>query len=546
MATIKEKPTKTKRRISELKEAKKSENSLWPLTIFLAKETITETQFLDQTDKPKKKSISIGGKVIGTLYYKASFKKEPRWLDFFESSVDKEEMGIFNAHSSAALIVTVDDRLFAVTFGFGRTLLCPAAYETRFGLKVALNCIDPKVIRCIDRQIFEGVTRNVREQVSLRSGIEEFGLDVEKDMLRAVVGSPRDSAFGTQLSGIDALFATVRTDLKGLPDLLKQYYDKSQDDSYKKDFPWVDNISEERDKEKIEELQNKLVGEINSSNFERKWLAPPDLLDWNDFGGFRFGKDDRRELLSELTFQSYFDYARDPDELTLERLKSTHVSLISESTSVEKRKWPLFKCIYAELEDGETTYILNNGCWYKIDNDFVGSVNADVDNIMESACPRLPCPATIHEEEYNKKLAKHIPGAACMDRKTISHGGGRSSIEFCDVITPNKQLIHVKPYSGSGTLSHLFSQGVVSGELFVQDAEFRKKLNKILPKEFKLEKPLIRPRATEYEVAYFIISEESETALTLPFFSRITIRNAKRRLEAFGFKVTLSKVQRES
>ncbi|MBF0410969.1 MAG: TIGR04141 family sporadically distributed protein [Candidatus Riflebacteria bacterium] len=527
------------------KKDSKVELPLWPLSVFLAKEDVSETSLLDPNKDLEKLEISLSGKKLGTFYYLKSTDKKPNWLKFFEDKIDPEKMPIFNAHSSAVFLVPVKKRLFALTFGHGRSLLQPLYYETRFGLKVALNCIDPKEIRSIDRQVFEGLPRHVREQGSQKSEITDFGLNVERDLLRAVDGIPKDSSLGTKLAGIDALFSNVRIDLKGVPNLLQMYLEKSEETTYKKDFPWVDNITEERDKAKIVDLQKILVEEIKGKNFDKKWLAPPEIIDWKDFGGFRYGKDTRRDLLAELDFESYADYLVDLDDLTVEKLKHASVSLISGSSDVELVKWSLFKCIYAEIEDNGATYILNNGSWYKIDNDFVSEVDSIVQKIPSSSCLKIDCEKNWVEKDYNKHLAKHISGAFVMDRKNIQFGGGNSKIEFCDVFTPQNHLIHVKPYSGSSTLSHLFSQGAVSGELFIRDSKFRKQVRNKLSPILRSKIPEIKPQGSKYEVAFFIIQKKSKS-LSLPFFSKVTLKNVKERLEAFDYKVTLTKVDRKT
>ncbi|MCD4705514.1 TIGR04141 family sporadically distributed protein, partial [bacterium] len=50
-----------------------------------------------------------------------------------------------------------------------------------------------------------------------------------------------------------------------------------------------------------------------------------------------------------------------------------------------------------------------------------------------------------------------------------------------------------------------------------------------------------KPKSSEYEIIYAIISK-SEKDLDIPFFSKINIRNAKRRLETFGYSVSLLKI----
>jgi uncharacterized protein (TIGR04141 family) len=132
-----------------------------------------------------------------------------------------------------------------------------------------------------------------------------------------------------------------------------------------------------------------------------------------------------------------------------------------------------------------------------------------------------------------------------MDADLISHGGGHSSIEFCDLLTSDKKLVHIKRYGGSSQLSHLFSQGVVSGELFVSDEGFREKLNEKLPAAHKLADIHARPNATEYEIVFGVISK-SNNPLEIPFFSKVSLRNARRRLEGYGYMVSKKKIENQS
>lgn len=124
----------------------------------------------------------------------------------------------------------------------------------------------------------------------------------------------------------------------------------------------------------------------------------------------------------------------------------------------------------------------------------------------------------------------------------IYYGGGKSSIEFCDVYSPDRKLIHMKRYGGSSVLSHLFSQGVVSATAFVRDEAFRKEVNKHLPSRMKLKNTRSRPNAADYEIAYMVTSR-SLKPLWLPFFSRVTLRNAQMQLASFDYNVTLTKVR---
>ncbi len=131
-----------------------------------------------------------------------------------------------------------------------------------------------------------------------------------------------------------------------------------------------------------------------------------------------------------------------------------------------------------------------------------------------------------------------------MDRKNINYGGGSSSVEFCDVYdTEKKAFMHIKNYYGSSALSHLFAQGRVSGQLFLSDPKFRKKVKE---KEPSLPfDPDTNPSPSDYKIIFGIISE-SENDLNLPFFSKVNFKNERNLLNTFGFKgVYLTKIKRK-
>jgi uncharacterized protein (TIGR04141 family) len=268
-------------------------------------------------------------------------------------------------------------------------------------------------------------------------------------------------------------------------------------------------------------------------------MAVPEVVDWSDVKGFRYLRAKRGDLNPDLDMADFLKVVQKP--ITSDTLKEP-VFMISSSTDDEMDRWSAFQCTYAEVALGEEIYVLNNGKWYRIASSFTKQVQSDFDSVARSAIALPEC-TVAREEDYNKSAVAALPGACCMDRKLISYGGGHSSIEFCDILTTKKQMIHVKRYGGSSVLSHLFAQGTVSGEAFVSDPDFRKKLNAKLPEAHKLANTLAQPDAREYEVIYGIISD-SESPLDIPFFSKVNLRYARRRLASMGYKVAIKKIRR--
>lgn len=157
--------------------------------------------------------------------------------------------------------------------------------------------------------------------------------------------------------------------------------------------------------------------------------------------------------------------------------------------------------------------------------------------------PELPEYSDSSEHAYCQRVAAaHSDTYALMDGKTIPIGGGYNKIEFCDLYTPDQNLIHIKRYAASSVLSHLFSQGVVSGESFRMDGSFRKAVNDLLPVSYKLSEPAKAPDTSAYRIIFAVISDQPSRSLTLPFFSRVNLKHAAMRLQGYGYNVALAKI----
>lgn len=122
----------------------------------------------------------------------------------------------------------------------------------------------------------------------------------------------------------------------------------------------------------------------------------------------------------------------------------------------------------------------------------------------------------------------------------LHHGGGRSQIEPCDLLTRDRRLIHTKRYGGSSVLSDLFAQGYVASELLAEDSEYRQKVRAKLPDAIKHLIPADQIDPARYMIVYAIVGrspEGRELAELLPFFSRVNLYRTVQRLKRLGYKV---------
>ncbi len=470
-----------------------------PLTVFLVRAGVTDPdRILEDRRSLKHIEIRNAKGFLGSLYVQESFVNQPRWVRFFAKAVNPRDIPAKTSGSAALLLIQSKKQVYALSFGHGKNLLAPGIVDERFGLRTVLNSINPERIRSIDRRTFEAISRLSREQLSRESTIGNFGLDVGRDLLRAVAGTPLDQTLGTRFSGMDALSVSAPVTLDGLVDLLERYRELSDRSDYRKKYEWVDNMAEVRDRLVLEKLDKALVRKIRRSETEKIWLAPPEIVSWYNIRAFAY------------------------------------------RSAEEVDRWPIRACLMAELEYDGKLYLLSDGTWFRIDSDFAAGIDRVVDNIPPITIP-LQSYNDADEGAYITRMAGANNTLAIMHEKTLPGGPGRDRIEMCDLYGRNRILLHIKRYGPSSVLSHLFAQGLVSAQLLSGDANFRRLANAELPHTHRFVDPdsPINPR--DFEVAFGVVQTQGRVN-RLPFFTRVNLKSHYETLHGLGYKVTLSLV----
>jgi uncharacterized protein (TIGR04141 family) len=521
------------------------EKNVAHLSIFLIKnEFKQDCQIIKENDCNDPIEIPISGCEKAQLYIKRTSGIRPKWASIFRDIIDLDLIGK-TANISAAFLIKISDKHFVLTFGqAGRFLIRDDVCEERFGLLVALNSVDKESFRCIDKQSLDTIESHTRIQAGHDTTADQFGLDVEQDMLKAIVGTPREIFLGTRMTGTDALSVSVRMDLSFLPTLLTYYQEKYEQDLNTTDYQWVNNISLVKNSSSIiKELDIKLLEKFANKDYVNLWLAIPEIINWETVKGFIYQRG-KKTIYPDINIEGFLSTIDKNESITLDLLKNRHVYCADEDHNYVFKSWSIHKCIYAEIDYEGNKYILNDTKWYKVNQDFVSRTNNDFKKITKSTLT-LPKYYGGGEGKYNSDVAKNYPESFVLldDKNKIFHGGGHGQIEVCDLFSKDKQLIHIKIYGKSSIFSHLISQGFVSGRLLQLDSEFRNKVKNKLQAPFnKLIEVDRRPNENEFTIIYGIISESEGDDLYLPFFSRVNLNNTTKTLKGFGYNVELLKI----
>ncbi|MFZ2113798.1 MAG: DUF6119 family protein [Solirubrobacteraceae bacterium] len=206
------------------------------LTVSLLKKNLTRQDVLRDVGVVSSHRVTAVNDEEDSLFVASTPPHPPGWKAYLSSHVADSLDGLVTASASAVLLLEVKDRLFAITFGQGRHLLDPEVFEPDFGLRVVLNTVAPDQLKSVDAKTIDETTVHTRRDLSRNSPFSAFGLDVSRDLLRAVTGTPRDTSLAHRLTGADALGIQTRARVPDLPDLAERLLEAYEADDYKEHF----------------------------------------------------------------------------------------------------------------------------------------------------------------------------------------------------------------------------------------------------------------------------------------------------------------------
>ncbi|MDE0089116.1 MAG: TIGR04141 family sporadically distributed protein [Candidatus Poribacteria bacterium] len=514
------------------------------VTLFLIKEGFTAVDALVLKGRRNHVSFVING--VDCDFYWKTHTSTPKWVELF-SILDGVNTRYMTGKSLQGLLVFQQHgRLFCFTFGHARHLINPLAIERNFGLKAALSLSDPDLIKSIDKSNIDITPFRSRTQSSKYVPISEFEFKFDWEILKSLTGIIESDPTEDYevVSGADSVSLYTEISLHSLPATASRLFKAYQDNKYKEKYPWIDYIMPVRDKQVISLMDELVIKKINDNNFNEIWAAPPTLVPYENFSGFCYklrstGKSSQTTH-PDLDLQNCLDEKNIIGELTVPKAKSTKIFLL-DGNYQEVDAWSLYICLNAEIEHDGNTYLLSEGSWYQIDKNFVAQIETYFSKYPHSDI-KFPAYNGMHEGPYLESISDG-KNFYLLDRKLIYLTGTSSGFEFCDLLTPNNELIHVKKYSSSSGLSHLFSQAYVSAESLLRSSEVVRQVNNYLAESTSHTLQFDSSTQPREATIVLAIMQKSHGKLHMPFFSKVNFRQYSQQLTNMGFKVQLKKIE---
>lgn len=524
------------------------------LTIYLLRDVSEPADALNPDKSPTRIELSDGAQAEGAFYYEARRASAPAWLSFLQPLLATSPQRLLSSSASGLLILKASNRFFAFTFGYGRGFLDLSKVEHRFGLRVALNRIDPSQIRSLDTKTFEDMVVTKNTQVSKSSELPTFGVDISKDILRAVTGEPRDKTLAKRLSGSDAIVLTVDVAPADLSTLCSDLLTAYEEETYRDNFAWIDHLSLVADKVLLDALDQRLVDQIREGDTSSTHVAMPEAIGWEDIDCFKIAgtRDTEYDDLDLDDYLSQLGSKR--SEITVEQLKRRRVSVRFSRSSDFDARWTLYQCLVSEQRVDGKLHVLIEGRWFIVSESLVSEVDQFAASVPVSSLTLLDARPGESENDYNARNARaQCSTLLLLDAQIRRPGGASSGIELCDLLSTDGTFIHVKRKSRSSTLSHLFAQGTVAATTFLQDGIFRDEIRAVITRTAAAKTRAgwldLVPAASDpvdrsrYSVSYVVIANTTRSGNDwLPFFSKLNLMQNGRQLRNLGFDVHLNRV----
>ncbi|MEA2901406.1 MAG: hypothetical protein QOH36_1293 [Actinomycetota bacterium] len=407
----------------------------------------------------------------------------PNWQLFIREALVLPAFGLSAGQSlGAAVFCAVSDpedqtmRWVVWTFGSAARSIRRRAIDPRFGLIIALNRIseseaeDPVEYRTRGRvrQLQFRTPSPYAQHTEVRAAndvpVEGYRMDRMVDIVSAVGGRVSDTTIGHvfgsrsfkyrgEVACIDDLVSSsevLMTDFRGR--------------GYQRDFSFIDRYGLVEDEDRIFRLRQLLSEQVRTNIDSVDVLLPDERTDSGDESTVHFiafpGEKKANQGQTVLTVDMIAQFAaHSSDDAFLDQKLRFY-----DSQRNKINEFPILECLVAELIDGDDRIVLFDGDFYRVDADFLASVNTELKGLPLTSLD-LPFYEGGVEATWNRDVADALPDKfVCLDGQLVRLAG-QTPFEACDLVSTTGALIHAKRKGRSSTLTYVFTQAEQSCQL---------------------------------------------------------------------------------
>ena len=467
------------------------------------------------------------------------------------------EVHLVNRQSVAALLfIRLAGHVVAISYSHGWMLLNDNMFHSDFGLLVAINSLDPEKLKRLERSNLGDAIQGV-SQSPFQRDLNSFGVDDALDLVKKLSGAANNESGLDTVTGARSLKLTGEYSLDDVAGMLPEIFKLFNSDAYRQTaFRIMDSVRPITDAPLSIELFQMAVDSIKNDE-DRFELGLPANSEAEGVR-FRFAGPGLRRSYPDLLLRHYVAaMGEDLINITPKTL-SDHKIVSQFDDDRPDMIWPLKKSLLGSITLNEQRYAINDGRWYRIDENFRNSVENNFTEAVRNWDVQRPTPLRKFydqdgngrieaEDVYNARIAEEL-GLILLDKTEIQIPEViRSGFEPCDLLdVEGRRFIHVKKNSRrSNILSHFFKQGSNSAQQFrkvpatwsrladiVRDAGHEAAANTLQNQ--------MEDAGQGWTVEFWIADAPRRNGLyNIPFFSKISLRDEVNSLQAMQYNVAL-------
>ncbi|QED29309.1 hypothetical protein FRD01_19140 [Microvenator marinus] len=395
--------------------------------------------------------------------FKCSRRKQPGWVGFFRKHL-VSEIDLSVESVSVAIAFRVSERVFVVTFGGGRHLLDAAKLEPQFGLVVASHLIPIDEMHQLTSSTLSKFPQESRCTSLNKKPAEFFGIDLELEDVRKVVGASSDIV--NRVAGSNHLkMHSFHGELSELMEVCPRFLEcfaKGIEPSYE----FLKNLTRVEKKDpRYQQLEAILEAEVAKT---------PTSFDLNVEGESWERTKNVRVYYGKSSEDCDFDTFI---EAALRIAKKAGVPLgkvkleLSDEQDEALYGGAVLASLSGEVEHSERLYLIMAGRWFEIGESYVESLDDRIAALEQDW--KLPAWKG-SEDDYNKSVAEKF-GWINLDKNLIQMGRSKGAFEAAD-LAGEDVLFHVKSGTSSAALNHLYGQIHTAAVLLGKSRAAREKL----------------------------------------------------------------------
>jgi uncharacterized protein (TIGR04141 family) len=395
-------------------------------------------------------------------------------------------------NSAGLIMIAVDGVTYALGYGAGHRLIRDELKDQRFGLRFAVRRVDPGEIRDLVRRRLGAQGRT--DSTLIPGGLPVWSLGVTEyaEIIRCLGGLVRelDVTFSShddrpvKVEGSVGLRMRFGVSPEDLVADIREIARVCAEENPHPALEFVEHIQPVADPRTKRDLETRMDALLGGDGADGELSAVVPSVALADFAVARaFTVSIGSTSSRPVPFLGVEDFLRrtrlQHPGRRAPSLREGQVTMYADEACSDRlcgtsaAKW-----LEASASLGPRRFFLLDGEWYEIGAQYAANARTEIADLF-MATPSLDLPPWRldrghKERDYNLSVPVLRDGYVCLDRDGVRNPlGAGSSLEICDLLGPDDELIGVKHASGSAPLSHLFSQMLVSTQSLLMSADVR-------------------------------------------------------------------------